>query len=49
MTTWSPASQTAVTSAWVAAMPDENAVPWPPSSSPSARSSAARVGLAARE
>ena len=49
MTTWSPALQTAVISACVAAMPDANAVACPPSSSPSAFSSARRVGLAARE
>ena len=30
----------------MAAIPLENAVPWPPSSVPSARSSAARVGFA---
>ena len=49
MMTWSPALQTAVISAWVAAMPEENALAWPPSSSPSAFSSARRVGFAARE
>ena len=35
--------------ACVAAMPEAKAAAWPPSSSPSARSSAVRVGLAARE
>ena len=49
MTTWSPALQTAVSSACVAAMPDAKADACPPSSSPSAFSSARRVGLAARE
>ena len=49
MTTWSPAQHAAVISAWVAAMPEAKADPRPPSSSPSARSSALRVGLAARE
>jgi hypothetical protein len=49
MTTWSPALHAAVTSAWVAAMPEAKADPWPPSSSPMAFSSARRVGLAARE
>jgi hypothetical protein len=49
MMTWSPALQTAVSSAWVAAIPDANAVARPPSSSPSAFSSARRVGFAARE
>ena len=48
MITWSPAEQIAVSRAWVAAIPLENAVPWPPSSVPSARSSAARVGFALR-
>ncbi len=47
-TTWSPALQWAVIRACVAAIPLENAEPSPPSSSPSARSSAARVGLAER-
>jgi hypothetical protein len=46
---WSPAPQTAVISACSAAIPLPNAVPWPPSSSPSASSSARRVGFAARE
>jgi hypothetical protein len=49
MITWSPALHVAVSSAWVAAMPDANAVACPPSRSPSAFSSARRVGLAARE
>ena len=49
MTMWSPALHAAVTSAWVAAMPEAKADPWPPSRSPRARSSALRVGLAARE
>ena len=49
ITTWAPALQAAVSSACVAAMPDANALPCPPSSSPSAFSSARRVGLAARE
>ena len=49
MTTWSPAEQTAVISACSAAMPEENALASPPSSSPSARSSAVRVGFAERE
>ena len=44
-----PAVQTAVISACVPAMPEENAVPRPPSSSPSAFSSCVRVGLAERE
>ncbi len=48
MRMWSPALQVAVISAWVAAMPDANALAWPPSSSPSAFSSARRVGFAAR-
>ena len=43
------AERAAVSTAWVAAMPLENAAPCPPSSSPSARSSAARVGFAERE
>jgi hypothetical protein len=47
-TTWSPAPQTAVSSAWVAAIPDARAVARPPSSSPSAASSAERVGFAER-
>ena len=49
MITWSPALATAVSSAWVAAIPEEKALAWPPSSSPSAFSSARRVGFAARE
>ena len=44
-----PALATAVISACVAAMPEENAVPRPPSSSPIAFSSCVRVGLAERE
>ena len=49
MTMWSPAAATAVISACSAAMPLEKAAAWPPSSSPSAFSSAVRVGLAERE
>jgi hypothetical protein len=49
MTTWSPAAATAVISACSAAIPLENAEAMPPSSSPSALSSALRVGLALRE
>ena len=46
---WDPASQVTVMRACSAAMPEENATACPPSSSPSASSSAARVGLAERE
>ena len=49
MTMCPPASATTVMSACVAAMPLENALPKPPSSAPSASSSAARVGFAERE
>ena len=49
ITTWSPAEQTAVISACSAAMPEEKHDPKPPSSSPIARSNAARVGFAERE
>ena len=49
MTMCPPDSAATVISACVAAMPLENALPEPPSSSPSAVSSAERVGLAERE
>ena len=49
MTMWPPASATTVISACVAAMPLENALAEPPSSAPSAFSSAERVGFAERE
>ena len=46
---WSPAAAAAVITACSAAIPLENADARPPSISPSARSSADRVGLALRE
>ncbi len=48
MMTWEPGPQATVISACSAAIPDEKHTASPPSSCPSARSSAARVGLAER-